>query len=812
LPNVARAVICTHEQYQPISLSVPTPAPFSELPNDEPGYVVAVRALCEFTAKSGDLDLGFTPSPSAEEGIAGHATVAARRGQGYRSEIPLSGSYRHLRVRGRADGYDPLANRLEEVKTYRGDLAMQPANHRALHWAQLKVYGWLLCQQLDLQEIELTLVYFDISSQRETLVTERYRRSGLHMFFALHCQRFIAWAEQEAAHRRLRNQALEELRFPHGAFRRGQRALAEAVYKAACTGTHLLAQAPTGIGKTLGTLFPQLKAMPAQQLDKIFFLAAKSPGRRLALHSLECLRGEAATLPLRVLELVARDKACEHPDKACSGASCPLAQGFYDRLPVAREAALRVAWLDQQALRAIALEHGLCPYYLSQELARWVDLVVGDYNYYFDLGGLLHSLTQANEWRIGVLVDEAHNLVERARRMYSASLEQSQLAALRRSPPATLKKPLDRVHRQWNALHAEQIQAYQRHDKLPGKLLLALQQAGTALMDHFSEAPSAIDPALQAFYFDLLQFLRIAELFGAHSLFDIHKRDIGRGRSASLLCLRNLLPAPFLQPRFETSRSTVLFSATLSPQHYYRELLGLPEGCRWIDVESPFHHRQLQVTVVDDLSTRYQHRQSSLQPIVELIARQFAARPGNYLAFFSSFDYLQQAARLFAESFPQTPVWQQSPRMDESARAEFLGRFVHNGSGIGFAVLGGAFGEGIDLPGERLIGAFIATLGLQQLNPVNEQIKSRMQQLLGAGYDYTYLYPGLQKVVQAAGRVIRSQDDRGVVYLIDDRFAQRRVRALLPAWWNVQRAPIAACAAIGVPLESIPDSALLPVR
>ncbi|WP_313512267.1 ATP-dependent DNA helicase [Pseudomonas sp.] len=787
-------------------LSVPTQAPpSSPTPSDnQPTYVVAVRALCEFTAKTGDLDLRFTPSPTAREGMAGHTTVASRRSVGYQAEVPLSGDYRQLRVRGRADGYDAQANRLEEVKTHRGDLTLQPANHRALHWAQLKVYGWLLCQQLGLDNVELTLVYFDISSQQETLISERHPAAALRTFFELQCQRFIAWAEQEVAHRQVRNHALKALRFPYENFRRGQRPLAEAVYKAACTGAHLLAQAPTGIGKTLGTLFPQLKAMPGQRLDKLFFLAAKSPGRQLALHSLESLRGEVQGLPLRVLELVARDKACEHPDKACNGASCPLAQGFYDRLPAAREAALNAAWLDQRTLRATALEHHVCPYYLSQELARWADLVIGDYNYYFDLGGLLHGLTQANEWRIGVLVDEAHNLVERARQMYSAALDQSQLAALRRSPPAALKKPLDRLHRQWNALHAEQLAPYQRQDALPGKLLLALQQLGSALMDHFSEAPSSIDPALQAFYFDSLHFLRIAELFDTHSLFDIHKRDIGRGRSASLLSLRNLVPAPFLQPRFETSHSSVLFSATLSPQRYYRELLGLPDSCRWIDVESPFDQRQLQVTVVDDLSTRYQHRQQSLQPVVELIARQFAARPGNYLAFFSSFDYLQQAAQLFAERFAQVPLWQQSRRMDEAARAEFLARFAQNGRGIGFAVLGGAFGEGIDLPGERLIGAFIATLGLPQLNPVNEQIKLRMQQLFGAGYDYTYLYPGLQKVVQAAGRVIRGQDDRGVVYLIDDRFAQRQVLALLPAWWKVQRAPVARCAAPDRSAELLP--------
>jgi DNA excision repair protein ERCC-2 len=246
-----------------------------------------------------------------------------------------------------------------------------------------------------------------------------------------------------------------------------------------------------------------------------------------------------------------------------------------------------------------------------------------------------------------------------------------------------------------------------------------------------------------------------------------------------------VVPAEFIRPRLTAARSSVLFSATLSPRHYYADLLGLPKDTVWIDVESPFKAEQLRVRIVDRVSTRFVHRQASLQPIVELIARQFAQRPGNYLAFFSSFDYLQQVAQLLAEQHPQITLWQQSRGMTEAERQAFLDQFTEHSQGIGFAVLGGAFGEGIDLPGARLIGAFVATLGLPQLNPVNEQMKARMGAIFGAGYDYTYLYPGIQKVVQAAGRVIRSQQDEGVVILIDDRFGEARVRQLFPKWWSI---------------------------
>ena len=747
-------------------------------------YTVAVRALCEFTAKVGDLDLRFTPSPSAQEGMLGHRTVASRRSAHYQSEVALEGGYQQLSVRGRADGYDPDRNVLEEVKTYRGDLDAQPANHRQLHWAQAKVYGWLMCSKLGLPEIGLALVYFDIVSERETVINQLCPADELEKFFNQQCALFLGWAEQQAQQRLARDTATRALAFPHADFRLGQRTLAESVYKAVSTGRCLMAQAPTGIGKTIGTVFPMLKALAPQQLDKLFFLTAKTPGRKLALDAVRVLHA-SADLPLQVLELVARDKACEHLDKACHGDSCPLAKGFYDRLPAAREAAAKVRLLDQPTLREVALAHEVCPYYLSQEMARWCDMVVADYNYYFDFGAMLFGLAQLNQWRVAVLVDEAHNLVERGRAMYSADLDQFALKSVRDSAPEPLHKPLQRLNREWNALHKEQVTVYQAYASKPDKLLQALALCTSAMGEYFNDHPQALTGELQSFYFEALQFAKVAELFNEQFIFDISQRDPLAKRRFSRLSLRNVVPAEFIRPRLTAARSSVLFSATLSPRHYYADLLGLPADTAWIDVESPFEAAQLQVRIIDRISTRFVHRQASLEPIVALIAEQFARTPGNYLAFFSSFDYQQQVAQLLAERHPAIPTWHQSRGMAEAERQAFLEQFTQHSQGVGFAVLGGAFGEGIDLPGARLIGAFIATLGLAQLNPVNEQMKLRMGAIFGSGYDYTYLYPGIQKVVQAAGRVIRTRQDQGVVMLIDDRFAEPKVRPLLPRWWSV---------------------------
>ncbi|MDQ8036210.1 MAG: ATP-dependent DNA helicase [Pedobacter sp.] len=755
-------------------------------------FRIAVRELCEFTAKTGDLDLRFTPSPTAQEGMEGHRMVASRRGSDYDAELSLNAEYGPLSLRGRCDGFDAARGRLEEVKTFRGDLSRLPDNQRALHWAQAKLYGAMICAQQERSELEVALVYFDIGTQKETVLAENFQATELQAFFREHCERFLHWAEQELAHRQARDAALGTLRFPFADFRHGQRLLAEGVYRAARDGKVLLAQAPTGIGKTLGTLFPLLKACPVQEIDRVFFLTAKTPGRALALEAAQRLKASDTDLSLRVLELTARDKACVHPDKECHGESCPLAQGFYDRLPAARAEAVASAFLDQATLACIAEQHAVCPYYLSQELARWSDIVVGDYNYFFDGSALLYSLTQRREWKVALLVDEAHNLVDRAREMYSAELQPARLAALRKLLPTTLKRPLGRFQKIWDELHEGKINPldpeapapeYQCRDELPEAFTQALQQTLVKIADWQGKHPQDVIPELQQFYFEALHFHQLLELIGPHSFIDL----LNPQKSPRSLRLHNVIPAPHLQARIAACHSLTLFSATLTPPQLHRQLLGLPESTQWLDVPSPFAATQLAVHLVDNISTRYQHREGSLGPMADLMAAQYRQKPGNYLAFFSSHDYLQRALITLRERHPDIPLRKQSRSMNEDARKAFLQGFGEETEGIAFAVLGGAFSEGIDLPGRRLIGAFVATLGLPQVNAMNEKIRECLEQHFQSGYDYTYLYPGLQKVVQAAGRVIRTTQDEGVLYLIDDRFTQAHVRALLPEWWQPLR-------------------------
>jgi DNA excision repair protein ERCC-2 len=421
-------------------------------------------------------------------------------------------------------------------------------------------------------------------------------------------------------------------------------------------------------------------------------------------------------------------------------------------------------------------------------------VVVGDYNHYFDLNAILHELTVANQWRVGLLVDEAHNLLQRARKMYTAELHSAILGAACTAAPSKLRKPLGRLQRCWNKFAKGQAEHYSVYSAIPDQLMNLLQRAIAAVIEHLVEDSNGLTAELRDFYFEALHFRRISELFDKHWLFDSTKARRSPAKSElsfslpeNVLCLRNIVPAPLLGQRFATAGASVLFSATLAPPHFYRDMLRIPAAAPWIDVPSPFIARQLSVQIVSHISTRFQQRDASISPIVDLIYRQYRAKPGNYLAFFSSYDYLQRVVTLFRSRHPEIPLREQTRGMEEAEQAEFLEAFTPISQYIGFAVLGGSFAEAIDLPGKRLVGAFIATLGLLQVNPMNEQIRQRMEVLFGAGYEYTYFFPGLQKVVQAAGRVIRSPQDEGVIYLIDDRYGRLDVRRLLPRWWEIKQ-------------------------
>lgn len=751
---------------------------------------VSVKTLAEFAAKSGSLDRRFTPSPTAQEGIAGHQEVVLRRPPHYQKEMSLTIQYEGLLIRGRADGYDSEAHCLEEIKTFYGDFEKLPDNHRQLHWAQARLYGWMYCRQHQRNGITLALIYFDLHNQREYRVEEHFTLPELVAYGEDLAEVYWQWQQQINARQQQLSQWIDELAFPYGSFRSAQRQMAESVYKAAATGRVLLAEAPTGTGKTLASIFPAIKAFNKTPVDKIFYLTAKTTGKQLALENLQLIASDGIDTPLRVLELTAQEKICLEPDKRCTGDSCPFARNFYDKLQQARQAAYTTPLLTRQTLTQLAHTHEICPYYLGMEMSRWVDILVADFNYYFDTSALLHGLTRELNWHPYLLVDECHNLVERARQMYSAELDRSVLLAAKRLAPKPIKTSLERVNRLWLAtiktLDFSET-ALTLLNASPEKLNLALTGFTNDYIDFLQRHPDhpVQHTAVQEFFFAALNYLEKLELVDEDYCIDMQRPQ----PKQEVLTLRNLIPARPLAARLAQAHSACFFSATLRPAYFYQQMLGLPDDTVYLQVPSPFASQQLQVKVARHISTRYRDRSTAIGPLCDIIEQQVTAATGNYLAFFSSYEFLQQIERELQQrlSSANVTVITQSRRMSEQDREAFIERFTHEQNLLGLAVLGGAFSEGVDLPGDALKGAFIATLGLPQINPVTEHLRQRLQQVFQQGYHFAYLYPGIQKVVQAAGRVIRTQEDTGYLWLLDDRFAQHEVRQLLPEWWEISR-------------------------
>lgn len=753
---------------------------------------VAVKTLVEFAAKSGSLDRRFTPSPSGQEGIEGHQRVTAKRASNYQTEVSLSITYGDITFRGRADGYAPSDHCIEEIKTFYGDPGRIPENHQQLHWAQAKCYGWMYCETHGCDEINIALIYFNLTDEEEYRHEETWSAAELKEYGEALAEKYCQWQAQINQRLAQLTPWIEQLQFPYGKMHSSQRMMAEAVYKAAATGRVVLAEAPTGTGKTLAGLFPAIKAMTRTPVDKIFYLTAKTTGKQLALENIQLIASDktGATIPLRTLELTAQEKSCLEPDKKCMGDSCRYAFDFYTKLAQARQAAYAISILDKQALVALAYEFEICPFYLSIEMSRWVDIVVADVNYYFDGTPLLLGLTNEFDWKPYLLIDESHNLIDRARGMYSAKLNRGDLIAAKKNAPATIKKALEKINKLWLSLLKtlpENPDQFVLLPLLPEKMGLALTEFTNSYIEFLQKNPEhpVQDTIAQEFFFAALNYQKVVDVFDED--FCVDMQEIGT--KEEVLTLRNLIPATPLAARLGFAHCACYFSATLHPAHYYQSLLGLPEDTVHIKVPSPFAAEQLHVRIAANLSTRYKDRHTAIEPICELIATQIHAAPGNALVFFSSYEFLQKVETVLRTRFNSnnTQLLVQSRRMSEEDRQEFIAQFNQHNNLLGLAVLGGAFSEGIDLSGDALKGVFIATLGLPQVNPVNEHLRSVMQSKFAQGYDFTYTYPGIQKVIQAAGRVIRTTSDQGYLWLLDQRFQQPEIRSLLPEWWFISQ-------------------------
>ena len=746
---------------------------------------LAVRELAEFCHRSGDIDYRFTPSPSAEQGIAGHQLLQSRRD--YEAEykledlIPLEGF--DLRLGGRADGYDPTQPLLEEIKTCRVKRDAIPPAVEALHWAQLMLYGGLLCRAEPFEEVSLLLTYYNVDSGDEWPRLETVSREELLTFLDGSLKRMGDWLRAQHAWREKRDASLEAMPFPYGDFRGGQRDMAETVYKCIVQEGQALLEAPTGTGKTAAVLFPALKAMATGQHERIAFATARTVGRRAAE---DCLRDmQGAGMQLRRLSLTAKDAICFSPGKACHADDCAYAAGYYDRLPAAMDQAMEQPDLDRGNIEIIAREHEVCPYQLGMDLLPWVDLSISDIHYLYSFNATVAGQFAEQGLRWSLLLDEAHNLPERARDMYSAGLSKAALMAARHDSAGAVKKALDRCNRIFLALDKEDWLEEQFDSRLdaPDALDGALSGFVGAVGEQLAASPTYLQarPALLDFYFDCLQFQRVLDAYGDDYRFEMHRDGRPQGLKLSLRCLD---ASRLLSERQNWPLAVTAFSATVSPPMWMLKEMGFGEDAVFQSLPSPFHPEQLSVAINSRLDTRYRSRQQSLPGVVDAVADWLEQHTGNCIVYFSAYAYMQDVLDQLTPRLADRHLCVQSRHWREAERTEMLDTLEARRDVAAFCILGGVFGEGIDLPGDALSSVVVVGVGLPQFNREREVLRDYYQSGLGQGFEYAYLYPGMQRVSQAIGRVIRRESDTGSALLIDPRYAQPDYRALLPPWWD----------------------------
>ena len=563
--------------------------------------------------------------------------------------------------------------------------------------------------------------------------------------------------------------------------------MAVAVYKAIRDNERLYVQSPTGVGKTIAALFPAVKALGQGLATKIFYLTAKTPGRLVAEKALEDMRQSA--LNLRSVTLTAKEKICFCPPVNCDPEICPFARGYFDKVKVALGEMDRHQAFTRPVIEALARQYEICPFEFSLDLALWVDCIICDYNYVFDPRVYLHRFFDFDTEPYSFLVDEAHNLPDRARAMYSAELDKQTVLELQRA----LKPDLPKLSKQLAEINkllleirktcqAEGKDALVEHEP-PKELLKAVREFSQKAEDWLAlNQAAAFRPELLEFYFLCLNYLRTAEYFDTFYV-SYFERQGQSDLKAKLFCLD---PAPMLAAPLERSRATIFFSATLLPIDYFMKLLTGAVEHPWRVFQSPFPQENACLLIHNRISTKYERRADSYVAIAEAIDAICHAHDGNYLVYFPSYAYLASVLELLREKLPESQLLVQDRAMNESEREAFLARFSAGNQEtlIGLAVMGGIFGEGIDLVGERLIGVVIVGVGVPQIGLERDLIKAYFDEHNGSGFAYAYQYPGFNRVLQATGRVIRTETDRGIIVLIDDRFLHARYRQLFPLHWQ----------------------------
>ena len=754
---------------------------------------ISVRNLVEFIFREGDIDNRGSRLQNADammEGTRIHKKIQSAMGVAYQAEVPLKITEEEelyeLTIDGRADGIftEDGVTWIDEIKgVYRSlERLEEPV---FVHKAQAMCYAYIFAWQNDLSEIGVQMTYCNLETEERKYFRQMFTFSEIESWYLELIEKYKKWADFQCRWRKIRQESIKQLEFPFP-YRDGQKQLAGDVYRTIARKKTLFLQAPTGVGKTISTIFPAVKAVGEDLADRIFYLTAKTITASVARETFWLLREKGYRG--KVIQITAKEKLCMCEEMDCNPVNCPYAKGHFDRVNDAVFELLQKSDLfTREEILAQAEKHMVCPFEMSLDVASWSDDIICDYNYAFDPTVYLKRFFQDGiQGDYILLVDEAHNLVERSRSMYSAEVYKEDFLEMKRimkNYSKGITKLLDKCNKQLLEMKRE-CENYMVLDHV-GNFYFSLMRLVGVLEDLFakgSEIPER--KKVLDFYFQIRNFMNIYELVDEHYVIYSQLNDDGR----FMLKLYCVDPSLNLQNCLDRVNSTIFFSATLLPIQYYKSLLSTKTDNYAIYAKSTFTQDQQMILMAEDVSTKYTRRnEAEFERIAFYIYKMVLGKKGNYMAFFPSYRLMEQVYDKFLqiEDFGCETLLQKSG-MKEQEREEFLQAFEEEreNSFVAFCVMGGIFGEGIDLKNDRLIGAAIVGTGLPQISNEQEILKDYYDGHGGCGFDYAFRYPGMNKVLQAAGRVIRTTEDRGIILLLDERFLTRDYERLYPREWE----------------------------
>lgn len=736
---------------------------------------LSVHQLVDFLLRTGDIDNRIYNNATMSQGTLIHAYYQKKQGNEYYSEYYLKQTFEvddfKVSLDGRADGIIVSGEdvTIDEIKSTVVDLDEYYAEQKEWHLGQAKCYALMYAIEKDLSQVNIRLTYIHQLSGREMIKNFTYTKDELESYVKKLIKDYLEFYKLIYNRIQKRNESASNIKFPFKEFRQGQRKFAKYVFGIALNGGTLFCEAPTGIGKTMSALYPSVKSFSTGYVEKIFYLTAKNSGKESAFNACNILHEEG--LNASYIQLTAKDKICFCPGKACNPDECPFAKGYYKNVRAALEETIRSGDIySRDNIIDIAKNHAICPFEFSLDLSLYTDLIICDYNYFFDPLVYLKRYFDEDATHNVVLVDEAHNLIERGRSMYSASISLHSFTYAKKSVKylehKKIKNAIKRISKIFNS-YKELPDGETQIDSLNQSTLKSIEAYLVAATDVNRNHHQYVNDDFTNFFFELNKFSKIYELFNADFCLYVSKDD--KDTKLNILCLD---PSPILRRVMSKVGSRVIFSATLSPSDYYLRMLGGKENDPILKLPSPFSKHNLCLMVAPKVSLKYKDRDNTLEEVVNYIKSAISGRVGNYFIYVPSYEYLSKIEPYL--NFDDADVFIQEKDMSDIDRENFLKLFSDKPlkTTIGVVVIGGAFGEGIDLVSDRLIGVIVIGVGLPQICFEKDIIRNYFDERKEPGFIYSYANPGLNKVMQAVGRVIRSENDKGIALLIDNRYLQ----------------------------------------